>query len=465
MQFDTLIYAVFLPAVFLVYWAMHKLHHRYQNMWLLAASYLFYGWWDWRFLSLIAATTVVTYGLALATQRFTSHRKAITATSVTFNLLILVTFKYLNFFIESTRQLCNSIGFDLDYVTINLVLPIGISFYTFQAISYAIDVYRGDVKPTKQLHVFAVYIAFFPQLVAGPIEKSRNLMPQFAAPRQFNYAQAVLGMRQILWGLAKKIVIADQLSGYVSNMLYNPYSQSATTLILACIFFAIQIYVDFSAYSDIAIGSAKLFGIRLSTNFRYPYFSRNMRELWQRWHISLMEWLRDYVYIPLGGSRCSKLRTCINIMLVFLLSGLWHGANFTYVLWGAMNGMLVTICYLCNCKRNTSPATLSQLPSIVFTFLLAALCFMPFRCYNLTHYHEILQCIACGSFAAIPQGLSAFAFLLPFFVIEWIGRKHEFPLHTLPRSTAARWAIYWTLLALIAYYCSGEVIQYIYFQF
>ncbi len=341
MQFDSYIYALFLPLAFAGYWILrNKL--LWQNLFLLVASYIFYGWWDWRFLGLILITSATTFLTGLGIKEDHSRRsKAWLTLNLIINLGILATFKYCNFFKDSFADILRLFGAQPDWATLNIVLPVGISFYTLQAISYSFDLYIGKAKPTRNVVAFFVYIAFFPQLVAGPIERARNLLPQFLKKKNFDYYNAVIGMRQILWGLVKKLVIADNLAGYVENLLYHPSVMSASSIIMAAILFAFQIYSDFSGYSDIAIGSARLFNIKLQPNFKYPFFSRNMKELWQRWHISLMTWLREYIYFPLGGSRRGKWRTCLNIMIVFAISGLWHGADWTFVIWGSVNGLML----------------------------------------------------------------------------------------------------------------------------
>ena len=303
MQFDTYTYALFLPLVFICYWGLRN-HLKWQNLFLLAASYVFYGWWDWKMLGLIVLTSFSTWGTALMMRgNRSNHDKWWACANIVLNVGILCVFKYLNFLRDSLVHLMGFFGMNPDWPTLHILLPVGISFYTFQAISYTIDVYRGDVKPTRDIVAFGVYIAFFPQLVAGPIERATNLLPQFLRKKSFDYDTAVVGMRQILWGLSKKLIIADSVGYYVDDLLYNPYHYSSPSMIWAGILFAVQIYADFSGYSDIAIGSARLLNIRLRANFRYPFFSRNMKELWQRWHISLMTWFRHYIYFPLGGSR------------------------------------------------------------------------------------------------------------------------------------------------------------------
>lgn len=465
MQFDTYTYAIFLPLVFFIYWGL-KNRLKWQNLFLLVASYVFYGWWDWRMLSLIALTTLTTCGSA-AMMRGDKGRgdRAWAAANIVLNLGILAFFKYLNFFRDSFVHLLGLFGATPDWPTLNILLPVGISFYTFQAISYTIDVYRGDVKPTRDVVAFAVFIAFFPQLVAGPIERASNLLPQFLRRKTFDYDTAVVGMRQILWGLSKKVIIADGVGYYVDQLLYNPYYYSSWSMIWAGILFAVQIYADFSGYSDIAIGSARLMNIRLQPNFRNPFFSRNMKELWQRWHISLMTWFRHYVYFPLGGSRRGKWRTVVNIMIVFALSGLWHGADWTFVIWGTVNGLLL-IPFIFLPKRQLSPhATWRDLPRCLLTFFLFAMVFLAFRANGITHLGEICDVIAHGSWTLRPVFGQPIFYIVPFFVVEWLGRKQEFPLQRLPFPTVVRWLIYWGLLAGISLASLDSNMQFIYFQF
>ena len=465
MQFDTYTYAIFLPLVFFIYWGLRK-HLKWQNLFLLVASYVFYGWWDWRMLSLIALTTLTTWGTAAMMRGDKGRRdKAWAAANIVLNLGILAFFKYLNFLRDSFAHLLGLFGITPDWPTIYILLPVGISFYTFQAISYTIDVYRGEVKPTRNVVAFAVFIAFFPQLVAGPIERAANLLPQFLRRKSFDYGTAVIGMRQILWGLSKKVIIADGVGYYVDQLLYNPYFYSSWSMIWAGILFAVQIYADFSGYSDIAIGSARLMNIRLQPNFRYPFFSRNMKELWQRWHISLMTWFRHYVYFPLGGSRRGRWRTVLNTMIVFALSGLWHGADWTFVIWGTVNGLLL-IPFIFLPKRQLSPhATWRDIPRCLLTFFLFAMVFLSFRANGITHLGEICDVIAHGSWTMRPVFGQPIFYIVPFFIIEWLGRKQEFPLMRLPFPTVVRWIIYWGLLAGISIASLDSNMQFIYFQF
>lgn len=466
MQFDSYIYALFLPVVFLVYWALrNKL--LWQNLFLLLASYLFYGWWDWRFLGLIIITTLSTFVTGLLIKPNGSRNSKLwVAINVILNLGILATFKYLNFFADTFQQCLGLMGIKADYVTTQLVLPVGISFYTLQAISYTIDVYRGNTSATRNIVAFAVYIAFFPQLVAGPIERASNLLPQFLRKKRFDYYNAVVGMRQILWGLVKKLVIADNLAGYVDNLLYHPSVMSASSIAMAAIIFAFQIYTDFSGYSDIAIGSARLLNIKLLANFRYPFFSRSMKELWKRWHISLMTWFREYVYFPMGGSRHGKWRTCFNIMVVFAISGLWHGADWTFVLWGTINGLLLLpFVFLPRKNYKTEDATWSDIPCCLLTFLIFAFVFLAFRSPNISHLSECLNTLCSSSWLTMPMGITSLLYIVPLVIVEWLGRRQDFPIMTLPMPTMLRWIVYWALLFLIAFYSAGRNLQYIYFQF
>ena len=338
MLFNSLGFALFLPVVFLIYWLLRR-WHRWQNLFVLVASYYFYGCWDWRFLMLIAFTSAASYlsGLWIGAAE-EGKRKWIMWGNVGINLLILGLFKYYDFFAQSFADLF--LGGQADGLLLGLVLPVGISFYTFQALSYSIDVYRGAVRPTRDVVAFFAYVAFFPQLVAGPIERASSLLPQFQTSRHFDYALGVDGLRQMLWGFFKKMVVADSCALYVDHAFADMQGANGATLAVGAVLFSIQIYGDFSGYSDIAIGCAKLFGIRLRRNFDVPYFSRDIAEFWRRWHMSLTSWFRDYVYIPLGGSRVGRWRVVINTFVIFLVSGLWHGANWTFVAWGAFHALL-----------------------------------------------------------------------------------------------------------------------------
>jgi alginate O-acetyltransferase complex protein AlgI len=339
--FNSVDFALFLPAIFFGYWFVFSNDLKRQNAFLIVASYIFYGWWDWRFLSLIIFSSLLDYFIALRLVRSSSERqrKMLLILSISVNLGFLAVFKYYNFFIENLSNSFTLMGGQLNVSQLEIVLPVGISFYTFQTLSYSIDVYRKKLKPTKDMISFFAFVCFFPQLVAGPIERATNFLPQFYVKRRFDYGKAVDGMQQILWGLIKKIVIADNCAIYANMIFDNSQNYSGSTLIFGAIFFSFQIYGDFSGYTDIAIGTSRLFGFNLKKNFNYPYFSRDIGEFWRRWHISLSSWFRDYLYIPLGGSRRKLPRSIANIFIIFIVSGLWHGANWTFVLWGVINAL------------------------------------------------------------------------------------------------------------------------------
>lgn len=347
MLFNSIEFLIFCPLVFLLYWFVFK-SLRWQNLFIVVASYVFYGWWNYRFLFLIALTTFCSFVSGLLVEKYSQRKikKLITTSNIILNLAILCVYKYYNFFVESFEDMMRLVGLNITPPLLHIVLPVGISFYTFQALSYTIDVYKDKIKPTHDIVAFFAFISFFPQLVAGPIERATNLLPQFLKIRRFNYSQAVDGMRQILWGFFKKIVVADNCAVLVNTIFDNYQNYDGMTLLFGGIFFSFQIYGDFSGYSDIAIGTARLFGINLMRNFAFPYFSRNIAEFWRRWHISLNTWFRDYIYFPLGGSRCSKLKVIRNTMVIFLVSGFWHGANWTFVTWGAYHALLFVPLFL-----------------------------------------------------------------------------------------------------------------------
>lgn len=344
MLFNSFDFAVFLPLVFLLYWSVFSKNIRRRNIFLLAASYVFYGFWDWRFLGLIALTSVSDFFLAhfihLTPGENVKRRKLLLILSFAVNLSVLGFFKYCNFFIESFVSVFRFLGRDINCGTLDIILPVGISFYTFQSLSYTLDVYYKRLEPTGKLFDFMAFVAFFPQLVAGPIERARNLLPQFASPKVFDYDDARYGLILMVSGFFKKIVVADRLGIYVDGVYANPAEAAGLPALMGVLFFAFQLYLDFSAYSEIAIGTARLFGFRLTLNFRRPYLSGSFKEFWKRWHITLSSWFMDYVYIPLGGNRKNYVR---NIIVVFLLSGLWHGASWNFVVWGLSNAVFLLV--------------------------------------------------------------------------------------------------------------------------
>ncbi|MBR3455710.1 MAG: MBOAT family protein [Bacteroidaceae bacterium] len=479
MLFNSFEFVVFLPLVFLLYWFVFR-SRRWQNFFVLVASYVFYGWWNWRFLLLIAFTSACSYisGVLIERSKDLSSRRWVSAANIVVNLLVLAVFKYYNFFTENVASLCNLVGYELDWATLNIVLPVGISFYTFQALSYSIDVYRGNIRATHDPVEFFAYISFFPQLVAGPIERATNLLPQFQKSRSFNYAKAVDGCRQMLWGFFKKLVVADNCAVIV-NQYWDSFSgQTGFHLLLVVVLFAFQIYCDFSGYSDIAIGCSRLFGIDLKRNFNYPYFSRDIAELWRKWHISLMTWFRDYVYYPLGGSRCSKTRAMWNTVVVFFLSGLWHGANWTFVIWGLYNALLLIIGSFFGLfvKSKDIPAEGKIFPSIkefckmLFTFFLFLIGLIIFRSQNMGQAIGYLCQMFSPSLLNV-GGLDCIDVLLwgiLMLVVEWLQRDKQHALQMdgvrFFRMPLVRYAIYLTLFVLIIHF-TGEVQTFIYFQF
>ncbi len=336
MLFNSIDFAIFLPIIFVLYWFVTNKNLKLQNTLIVLSSYIFYGWWDWRFLSLIIFSTIVDYliGISLSKQENQNKRKILLWTSILVNLGFLGFFKYYNFFLDNFITAFSFFGTEINANSLNIILPVGISFYTFQTLSYTIDVYKRKLEPTYDFIAFSAFVSFFPQLVAGPIERATNLLPQFYKKRHFDYSKAVDGMRQILWGLFKKIVIADNCAHYANIIFNNSSEYSGSTLVLGAIFFTFQIYGDFSGYSDIAIGTSRLFGFNLKQNFAFPYFSRDIAEFWRRWHMSLSTWFRDYLYIPLGGSRVGTWNKIRNVFIIFLVSGFWHGANWTFIIWG-----------------------------------------------------------------------------------------------------------------------------------
>lgn len=384
MLFNSIDFVFFLPLVFVCYWLLKRLHYNYQNCLVIIASYVFYAWWDYRFLSLIVFSTVIDYliGNQLEKTNNRSKRKLLLGISLTANLGLLGFFKYYNFFVQSWIDAWNNFGIEMKSATLQIILPVGISFYTFQTLSYTIDVYRRKIDARPNILQFAAFVSFFPQLVAGPIERAKNLLPQFGVKRNFDAELAMSGVYLIIWGLFKKVVIADNCAFFVNQIFNNAGSYSSAELFVGALLFGFQIYGDFSGYSDIAIGVARLFGIKLMTNFSFPYFSRNIAEFWRRWHISLSTWFRDYLYIPLGGSKGNSSRTIRNVFIVFIVSGFWHGANWTFIIWGLIHALLFLPLLLSKRNRtyiNTKRFDLAQLPQILVTFVLVTFAWIFFR--------------------------------------------------------------------------------------
>ena len=481
MLFNSLEYLLFLPTIFLLFWFVLQKSIRGQNILLIIASYIFYGAWDWRFLSLIIISSILdfTLGNLIDKNEDKQKKKYFLWASILVNLGILGFFKYFNFFIDSTESLLSTIGMEADFFTLNVLLPVGISFYTFQTLSYTIDVYRGEIKAEKDPFAFFAYVAFFPQLVAGPIERAKNFLPQFHVDKKFEHRSAIDGMRQILWGFFKKVVIADGCAPYVDQIFSNPDVYSSPTLMLGAVLFAFQIYGDFSGYTDIAIGTARLFGFKLMRNFAYPYFSRDIAEFWRRWHISLSSWFKDYLYFPLGGSRGSQSKTIRNTFAIFLVSGFWHGANWTFVAWGGLNALyfLPQLLFKTNRKNIGIVAQDRILPSlrdsyqILLTFFLTCIAWIFFRAESLTKAFEyITQLLNPSNWFSKSKDIADIdlwflgIFIILLLVVEWIQRRNEHGLFTLPKSIIIRYIIYILLTILVLNYWGSEQ-DFIYFQF
>lgn len=485
MLFNSIDFAIFLPLVFLLYWGVLKGRTKQQNLLIVLASYVFYGWWDWRFLSLILFSTILDYsiGLKLKKESKDRKRKLYLWISILVNLGFLGFFKYYNFFLDNFISAFSFMGVEFKASSLNIILPVGISFYTFQTLSYTIDVYKRKLEPTQDFVSFMAFVSFFPQLVAGPIERASHLLPQFYKERVFDYQKAVDGMRQILWGLFKKVVIADTCAQY-ANEIFNNYTEySGITLILGALFFTFQIYGDFSGYSDIAIGTSRLFGFDLMKNFAFPYFSRDVAEFWRRWHISLSTWFRDYLYIPLGGSRGTTFQVVRNTFIIFLVSGFWHGANWTFVFWGGLNAIYFLPLLLRKKNRHhlDNVAEGRILPSfkeffqMLLTFSLAVFAWIFFRAESLDHAFLYLKRIALGGLFEIPHvkheeilifPKMAISLIVIFVIFEWLGRRDEFALEKLflRWSKPARWIVY-ILIGMMVLLFSGTKEDFIYFQF
>lgn len=479
MLFNSIEFAIFLPIVFLLFWSLKKQKLHFQNLILLIAGYVFYGWWNWRFLSLIVISSFVDYytGLKIADSDSKKKKKQFLILSIITNIGFLSFFKYYNFFIDSFIDLSENFGFQANIHSLNIILPVGISFYTFQTMSYTLDIYNGKMNPTKDILAFFTYVSFFPQLVAGPIERAKALLPQFLEKRKFNYLQAAGGMRQILWGLFKKMVIADNIAGNVNLIFAQEESLPGSVLFMGSVFFAFQIYCDFSGYSDIALGTAKLFGFKLSTNFALPYFSRNISEFWSRWHISLSTWFRDYVYIPLGGNRSGKAMQIRNSIITFTLSGLWHGANWTFVFWGLIHGLLYIPVILLGKKKKTGIiAQNSFFPSIkdlvllISTFLGVTLAWIFFRADSISQAFSYLMHLFSNKWINPFDKIgdidrNAYLWISLLVLIEWIQRKKEYTADIAYLNKYIRHAIYVVFIfILMVFGYSGEN-AFIYFQF
>jgi len=475
MLFNSLEFLIFLPTVFVLYWFIFKNQLRAQNILLLLASYIFYGWWDWRFLTLIIASTFLDYFIALQLGKtdISKKRKLLMGISLVGNLGMLGFFKYYNFFVSSWIEAWSSVGITMEASTLNIILPVGISFYTFQTLSYTIDVFKKEMQPTKSFIDFAAFVTFFPQLVAGPIERAAHLLPQFYKNRTFSYQYAVDGVKLIIWGMFKKVVVADNCAFFVNKIFENPEGYSSGELFVGMVFFAFQIYGDFSGYSDIAIGLSKLFGFDLMVNFKFPYFSRDIAEFWRRWHISLSTWFRDYIYIPLGGSKGSQWFQIRNVMIIFLVSGFWHGANWTYVVWGLFHALMFLPLLLFNVNRSHLIAKSYgwlDFAKIGVTFLVVCIGWVFFRADSisdafqyLAHLFE-LKNLGLSLFYKTNANLMIFALsvlavgILSMQELLWVVKKRELP------KISAFGAL---LLVLLIFFMGSfkNQMDFIYFQF
>lgn len=480
MLFNSLQFAVFLPVVFVLYWFVTNRNLKLQNGLLLVASYFFYACWDYRFLFLLMFSTLLDFytGRKIADGSTRQRKLTWLWISITINLGFLAVFKYYNFFVSSFADALAHLNIAIDPWTLSVVLPVGISFYTFHGLSYVLDIYFGRIRDEKNFVDYAVFVSFFPLLVAGPIERATHLLPQIKKPRVFEYEKAVDGLRQILWGLFKKVVIADNCAHYVNEAFGNASGQSGSTMLVAAVLFAFQIYCDFSGYSDMALGTARLFGIELLRNFAFPYFSRDIAEFWRRWHISLSSWFRDYVYIPLGGSKGGLWMKIRNTFIIFLLSGFWHGANWTFIAWGALNAIYF-LPLLLREKNRVNLGVVAEdriLPSFSealnmgLTFGLTVLAWIFFRAESLGQVWTILRKIFSSSLFGRPSMMSNIMLIIPlmsfFLVIEWLGRRQKYAIEAsfVHNPLVFRWGFYYSI-AMLIFLFAGKERQFIYFQF
>jgi alginate O-acetyltransferase complex protein AlgI len=480
MLFNSLEYLLFLPSVFILYWFVFKHNHNIQNLLLLVSSYIFYGWWDWRFLFLLVFSTSLDYytGIRIFESRSRKSKTIWLWISICINVGFLGFFKYFNFFITSFADALSLFGYKADLWTLKVILPVGISFYTFHGLSYVLDIYNNKIQPERNPVSYSVFVSFFPLLVAGPIERATHLLPQIIKPRAFNYNKAADGMRQLLWGFFKKIVIADNCSGYVNQIFEKYQHNSGATLLLGAILFGIQIYCDFSGYSDIALGTSRLFGIELLRNFAFPYFSRDIAEFWRRWHISLTTWFRDYIYIPLGGSKGGMWISIRNTFIIFLISGFWHGANWTFICWGLLNALYFLPLLLTNKNRahldivahNKIFPTLNEFLKIIGTFLLVSVAWIFFRSKNVHVAFDYIFRMQGWIFVRPVEALKIIKTpvlycMLVFTALEWLNRDKQHALQIGNLNVSLRWLLYLSITFLIILYGSFNKTEFIYFAF
>lgn len=478
MFFNSLNFAIFLPVVFVLYWFVANKNLKIQNTLLLLSSYFFYACWDWRFLFLLMFSTLLDFytGLKMSTAENQGKKKFWFWLSISMNLGFLGVFKYYNFFATSFAEALSHFGLSVNTQTLNVILPVGISFYTFHGLSYVIDIYNDRIKPESDFITYSVFVSFFPLLVAGPIERATHLLPQIRKERNFDYLKAADGLRQILWGLFKKVVIADQCAISANQIFDNAGEYSGSTLALGAILFAFQIYGDFSGYSDIALGTARLFGIELLRNFAFPYFSRDIAEFWRRWHISLSSWFKDYLYIPLGGSKGGTWAKVRNTFIIFAVSGFWHGANWTFIVWGILNATYFLPLLLTHSNRTNLEIvakgrllpTLREVFQMATTFGLTAFAWIFFRARNIHDAGIYVNRLFSKRLFSMPEVVPKTTLLLLgiFMIIEWMGREQPYAL----AQTGLRWkkpvryGMYYAMVFAIFWF-GGEEQQFIYFQF
>ena len=477
MLFNSIAFGIFLPIVFVLYWTIQKGSLRLQNSFVLLANYVFYAYWDYRFLSLVIISSTICYvaGLWIAKTEQQSKRKTILVVSLFLNLGILGFFKYFNFFITSANDLLEGFGINSDLQILQLILPLGISFYTFKVITYIVDIYRRDMAPTKDFVAFFAFVSFFPTMIAGPIDKARYLLPQFLKKREFSDPDARDGLRQMLNGFFKKLVIADNIAPLTDDIFSNYSQYDGLTLLIGVFLFAIQIYCDFSGYSDIAIGTANLFGISITKNFNYPYFSRDIAEFWRRWHISLSNWLRDYLYVPLCGRKPSRLKRTWNIVITFAVCGLWHGSSWTFVAWGVLLGLYFVPITVVKSKRFLGTSgegrklpSFGEFAAMFGTFSMVSLSWIFFKSETLGDAFGFIGRIFTHPYLTEMTMMTFFPMVLVsaiLLVLEWIQRKKEFALQISNLSLSVRWLFYLiTSVLLLSYGAFGDEL-FIYFKF
>jgi D-alanyl-lipoteichoic acid acyltransferase DltB (MBOAT superfamily) len=473
MIFNSLTFLLFFSFVFLSYWCLANASIKWQNLLILISSYIFYGWWDWRFLSLIILSTIVDYyaGIRIEEAGSSNEKKKYLLLSITVNIGILFIFKYFNFFITSFAELLLYFGFSADTKTLSIILPVGISFYTFQTLSYSIDIYRGKIRHTRDCIAFAAFVAFFPQLVAGPIERASHLLPQFLRKRTFDDETAIMGISLMAYGYFKKVVIADRLAIYVNSVFSDIQHANTLSLSIGIVFFSFQIYADFSGYSLIARGSAKLLGFDLMTNFDKPYMACTISEFWKRWHISLSTWFRDYLYIPLGGNRVTELRRCLNVLVVFVISGLWHGANWTFVVWGFLHGIYhaLYIFYKKFINPENPKNLFINILSCLFVYFLVTFAWIFFRAPNLSVAVEfVMKIIEFDTTVNLTQlcaGKGPLNLLMSFTVIMLLFLSYLLPKGMVFKYRISHVVFNFITIFLIILLGTDEKAAFIYFQF